>query len=229
MKNLIIHLKYLFKDTVFIGFFLFTMPFTMAEAGSYDDFFKAIRQDDAPAIKTLLLRGFDPNTLDPMARHGLTIALSESALKAAEALLDARGVDVNWLNAQGESPLMYAALKGHLALAQKLIDRDADVNKTGWTPLHYAATKGDVGMIRLLLNHHAFVDSESPNGSTPLMMAAQYGTLEAVKLLLEEGAEPAQKNEQSLTALDFARRASRQDAVDLIAAAMRKRQPAASW
>jgi hypothetical protein len=70
--------------------------------------------------------------------------------------------------------------------------------------------------MRLLLEHHAFVDAESPNGTTPLMMAAQYGTGDAVRLLLEAGAQALQANKQGLSALDFAQRASRPDAIKLL-------------
>ena len=203
--------------------------FSLASAGSYEDFFKAIKQDDAKTMQSLLQRGFDPNTLDPEARHGLTMAVAEPSLKVAEVLIQAKGINVNFLNSADESALMYAALKGHLALAKLLISKDADVNKTGWTPLHYAATNGHVDVIQLLLDNHAFVDAASPNGSTPLMLAAQYGTPQAVKLLLDEGAEPLQKNEQGLTPIDFARRASRIDAERLIAEAIRRQQPKGTW
>ena len=224
MKYLINYFKLLIISVVLIGF-------SICNAGSYDDFFTAIKEDNSQAIKLLVQRGFDPNTIDPQARHGLTMALADSALKAADALLAAPGINVNFLNAQDESPLMYAALKGHLALAKKLILKDADVNKTGWTPLHYAATSGHLEMIRLLLEHHAFVDAESPNGTTPLMMAAQYGSGAAVKLLLDEGAQPMQTNEQGLTALDFALRASRPDAIELLTVTVKSipKPPAGRW
>ena len=203
--------------------------FSVATAGSYDDFFKAIKQDDAKTVQSLLQRGFDPNTLDPEARHGLIMAVAEPSPKVAEVLIQAKGINVNFLNSADESALMYAALKGHLAMAKSLISKDADVNKTGWTPLHYAATNGHVDVIQLLLDNHAFVDAGSPNGTTPLMMAAQYGSPQAVKLLLDEGAEPLQKNQQGLTALDFARRASRIDAERLIGDAIRRQQPKGTW
>ena len=224
MKYLINYFKSLIISVVLIGF-------SICNAGSYDDFFTAIKEDNSQAIKLLVQRGFDPNTIDPQARHGLTMALADSALKAADALLAAPGINVNFLNAQDESPLMYAALKGHLALAKKLILKDADVNKTGWAPLHYAATSGHLEMIRLLLEHHAFVDAESPNGTTPLMMAAQYGSGAAVKLLLDEGAQPMQTNEQGLTALDFALRASRPDAIELLTVTVKSipKPPAGRW
>jgi len=222
VKNFRSYLRFFFCGLVLYGF-------SACQAGSYDDFFKAVKQDDAKTVLSLLQRGFDPNTLDPEARHGLIMAVAEPSLKVAEVLIQASGINVNFLNQANESALMYAALHGHLAAAKLLISKDADVNKTGWTPLHYAATNGHVEIMQLLLDNHAFVDAGSPNGSTPLMMAAQYGSPQAVKILLDEGAEPLQKNEQGLTALDFARRASRIDAEQLIGEAIRRQQPKGTW
>jgi len=222
-----IHLITYFKTSLISLVFV---VFSTAIAGSYDDFFTAIQRDNARGITALIQRGFDPNTIDPQLRHGLILALADSALNAADALLEAPGIDVNFLNAQDESPLMFAALNGQLALAKKLIAKDADVNKTGWTPLHYAATNGHLEIIRLLLDNNAFVDAESPNGTTPLMMAAQYGTGAAVKLLLDQGAQATQKNIQGLSALDFAERASRPDAIRLLKpVAIKPAQPSARW
>jgi uncharacterized protein len=129
-------------------------------------------------------------------------------------------VKVEARNAQGESPLMMAAIKGHLEAARVLIEAKAEVNKTGWTPLHYAASNPEPeskAMVALLLEHHAYIDAESPNKTTPLMMAARYGSSETIQLLLEEGADPSLRNELGLTAVDFARSADRQSQADLIA------------
>jgi ankyrin repeat protein len=57
------------------------------------------------------------------------------------------------------------------------------------------------------------------------MMAVHYGTSESVQLLLKEGADPSLKNQLGLSAADFALRASRKDMADLIAQAIRQRQP----
>ncbi len=197
-------------------------------AGAYEDFFVAILRDDDAAIAALLRRGFDPNTRDPKGQVGLTIALQNGSSKAFAALLASSQVNVEARNAQDESPLMMAALKGNLEAVKALLARDADVNKTGWAPLHYAASAGSrqhVAIIALLLENHAYIDATSPNGTTPLMMAAQYGSNEAVQLLLEEGADPTLKNQLGLTAADFALRVSRTESADKIAAAIRKRQP----
>jgi ankyrin repeat protein len=43
-------------------------------------------------------------------------------------------------------------------IAEQLIKKGADVNKTGWTPLHYAASSGQLAIISLLLDQHAYID-----------------------------------------------------------------------
>jgi len=199
-----------------------------AHAGAYDDFFTAIIRDDGGAITALVKRGFDPNTRDAKGQVGLTLALREGSMKAFDALMKAPGIKVEARNAQDESPLMMAAIKGNLPAARALIAKDADVNKTGWTPLHYAAsctTDDAAAMTNLLLENHAYIDAGSPNGTTPLMMAVRYGAADVARVLLKEGADVTIKNQLGMTAHDFAVGADRKDMVELIAEAMRRRQP----
>jgi ankyrin repeat protein len=212
--------------------FLYLLVFTgfsVCHAGSYDDFFSAIRQDDDVRMTALLQRGFDPNTVDPSGMYGLMMALKESSLKVAVVLVNWSTTNVEVRNAAGESPLMLAALSGELNLCRLLIQKNADVNKPGWTPLHYAATNGHVEVMNLLLEENAYIDAASPNGTTPLMMAAHYGTPAAVKVLLEAGADPMLKNIQGLTAFDFANRGERKESADIISAFIRGRQPKGTW
>lgn len=204
-----------------------------AWAGSYDDFFTAILRDDPGTITALLQRGFDPNTRDAKGQVGLVIALRQESFKAFAALMSSRQTKVEVRNAQDESPLMLAAIKGNFEAVKQLVARDADVNKTGWAPLHYAASGGTEEHLRIasyLLENHAYIDATSPNGTTPLMMAAQYGSTDMVKLLLEEGADPTLKNRLGLTAVNFAQRVGRTETAAQLAAAIRKRQPnAGKW
>ena len=203
--------------------------FSSTQAGSYDDFFSAIVDDDDAAIQTLLTRGFDPNTVDPTGSAGLLLAIRGSSFKVAGRLLNWPGVKVEVRNAADESPLMLAALKGELVLCQVLIKKGADVNKPGWAPLHYPATNGHTDIMNLLLEENAYIDAASPNGTTPLMMAAQYSDVSSVKLLLEAGADPLLRNALGLSAMDFANRASRVESANIISAFVRGRQPKGSW
>ncbi|WP_291144704.1 ankyrin repeat domain-containing protein [Hydrogenophaga sp.] len=203
-----------------------------ARAQSYDDFFAAIKRDDIDTVQRLASRGFDLNTLDPSGQHPLYLAIRDEAPKVSTYLVRQPSVKVEVRNAKGESPLMMAALKARLDLIEALIARGAEVNKPGWAPLHYAATnpgEQSLPVARLLLERYAFIDAQSPNGTTPLMMAAHYGNKAVVKLLLDEGADTAMKNEQGLSAIDFAHRAGRGDVAELIAAAIRQRQSTGKW
>ena len=213
----------------FVCYLVALLSLSLAHAGSYEDFFQAVKQDDGRRITELLQRGFDPNALDPSRTPGLFLAVKEGSLKAATALIAWPKTKVEWRNPKDESPLMIAALKGRMDFVKKLIARGADVNKPGWTPLHYAATGGHLEIMALLLDQNAYIDAASPNGTTPLMMAAEYGSAEAVKLLLDAGADPSLKNQLGLTAIDFANRASRDDSAELIAATVRSGRQKGKW
>ena len=214
-------LKQLFRKLIYLYVFI---AYSLTYAGSYEDYFSAIKTDDAELVSGLLRRGFDPNIPNPQGESGLFLAIRDSSLKVAILLLGWPGTQTDARTVKDESPLMLAALKGLTGLCQELIAKGSDVNKPGWAPLHYAATNGHVAVIALLLENHAYIDAESPNGTTPLMMAAHYGTPAAVTILLEAGADPSLKNEQGLSALDFARGAGRAASVDLILAALRRWQ-----
>jgi ankyrin repeat protein len=213
LSNFTKHIKIVVYLIVFIGNI-------NANAGSFEDFFIAIKQDNPDTIATLINRGFDANTRNPAG---------EPSLKVVITLLSWPKIDVEARNLQDESPLMMACIKGYVELSKQLIARGADVNKPGWAPLHYAATKGHIELINLLLDNHAYIDASSPNGSTPLMMAAMYGTPSAVKLLLESGADPLIKNNLGMTAIDFAQRDNRADSAEIIAAFVRGKLPKGKW
>lgn len=215
-KNLINHFKKAAYLVVFAGF-------STCFAGSYEDYFVAIKKDDAAVVSELLARGFDANTPSEKGAQGLYLALQESSLAVAKALLAWPGTDINAKNLTDETPLMMAALKGQLDIATQLISKGADVNKSGWTALHYASSGGHNALVRLLIENHAYLDAESPNGTTPLMMAAFYGTPETVKILLEAGADPTVRNQRGMNALNFALNGSRSEAANLIALFSRSR------
>ena len=210
------YIKNVFYVVVLIGF-------SCSHAGSYDDFFQAIKRDDVRTIQNLLSRGFDPNTLAPDLQPGLIYAIRSDSAKVALVMAQNTASKVEVRNANDESALMFAALKGMAEVCELLISRDADVNKPGWTALHYAATGGHVPVIRLLLEHNAYIDAASPNGTTPLMMAALYGFDSSVYELIESGADPMLKNAAGLNAVDFALKGRSPDSLTLILNAVGRR------
>lgn len=192
-------------------FYLFVLFATLTVlAGSYEDFFVAVKRNDGGSVTELLQRGFDPNTPDPSGNIALVLALQAENFAVAEALMARPGLNINALNQSGESALMMAALRGNLAWCERLLARGASINKPGWTALHYAAAGPEPKVVKLLLDRGAVVDAESPDKTTPLMMAARYGPEEGVTLLLAHGADPKRTNARNMNAADFARGGGRE-------------------
>lgn len=198
------------RNYFLIVFHLFvTIGFSSAPAGSYDDFFTAIKRDHRHTVEALLKRGFDPNTVDEYGQPGIVAALLLESYQVAAALAESPQLQLEAANASGETALMMASLRDQTALVQRLLNRGAQVNRPGWSPLHYAASAPDDGALKLLLQRGAAVDARAPNGMTPLMMAASEGPSTAVELLLAAGAQPALRNDQGQSAADCARQRGR--------------------
>jgi uncharacterized protein len=181
-----------------------------AYAGAFDDFFRAVRTDDAPTVALLLERGFDPNAHEESGQSALSLAVRERADHVIDALLKHPQLELNAQNRVGETALMLAALQGRLDLVRRLLDRGAAVAQEGWTPLHYAASGPDAQVVALLLARGAAIEARSPNGSTALMMAARYGNEQSVAVLLEHKADAQVRNDRGMDAADFARSVGRE-------------------
>src|SRR5215831_14268530 len=119
----------------------------------------AVRGDDKPAVKPLPAE--------------LAKAIRDGDLKALRAQLDA-GVDVNVRDANGNTPLLLAAVYAGPECVELLLKKGADVNaanKAGATPLIRAAT--DYAKTRLLVAAGANVRVRTAFGNTPLILAAR--------------------------------------------------------
>lgn len=173
-------------------------------AGSYDDFFKALQLDLAPSVKSLLDRGVDANSVDPIRGDpALIYAVRLESKKVLQVLLAAPDINIEARAVNGDTALMVAAYKGEKDVVVALLDKGAEPNRPGWTALHYAASSGNVAIVRLLLEKSAYIDAAAPNQTTPLMMAAASGQTAVIECLLEEGADPSLKNDLGMTARDF--------------------------
>lgn len=181
-----------------------------ASAGSYDDFFQAVGNDNASVAGALLAAGFDPNTPDEKGQPPLLLALRAESFQVAALLLAQPSLKVDSSNGVGETALMMAALRGQVDWLQRLLARGARLDKEGWTPLHYAASGPEPKTVDLLVQRGARLDALSPNKTTPLMMAARYGAEASALMLLASGANPALRNDRNLSAGDFARAAGRE-------------------
>lgn len=193
----------------FAIYIVVTFEVSIAYAGSYEDFFAAVKLDDARTVQTLLARGFDPNSRDEQGQAALYLALREGNFKVAEVLVAQPQLAIDATNTVRETPLMMAALKGHTVWVRRLVERGAQVQREGWSPLLYAATGPATDAVQLLLDKGALIDAASPRGDTPLMMAARFGAESSVGLLLARGADRSLRNDRQQTVVEVAKAAGR--------------------
>jgi hypothetical protein len=119
-----------------------------------------------------------------------------------------KGTDVNSIDADGRTALMYAAYNGHTAVLQLLLEKGAlidlkDVN--GRTALMLAASGPFPAAVKLLLDNQANPNLfDTDEHFTALMYAAAEGHLENVKILLKYHADPSMKDTDGDNAMIFA-------------------------
>jgi ankyrin repeat protein len=169
------------------------------------DWWVGITNDRVNAVKTQVARGVDVNAVNERGQPAVMQAIRDQAWAVYDYLAARRDLEVNAVNTNQETPLMYLAVVGETKRAEALIRRGAQVNRLGWTPLHYAASTGKVETARMLIRHKAIINAPGPDGTTPLMMAAYAGSEATVQLLLGAGADPTAINAQKQTAADWAR------------------------
>ncbi|KAI6298017.1 hypothetical protein MCOR33_005806 [Pyricularia grisea] len=191
-----------------LGTFRETYPLGLPGFGM-ESLIKAMRNNEVDVLRSLLLAGFDPNSLGTDLATPLGFAIHESAnIEFVVQLLDS-GADVGRVaiihgssfseHSDSESHLYPALLvavnSGRDAIANLLLDRGADVNQPARlgvkrTPLQAACEIGSWKMVRLLLQRGADVGAPPARsgGGTALQMAAKEGHVRIVQLLLSLGA-----------------------------------------
>lgn len=186
-----------------------------AHPGVYEDMMQAISIDDEATVGALLKRGMDVDTVSPKGEPLLTLAVREGKPAVIRTIL-AHRPKINARNANGETALMLAAIKGQTDTVKALLEAGGAVNQPGWNPLIYAATTNQLEIARMLLAKGANVDGAADNGTTALMMAAREGHLPMVLLLMEHGADINHKTPYGYTALSMAQSRGKHGIVEVL-------------
>lgn len=116
-------------------------------------------------------------------------------------------VDVNKRDAEGNTPLYHACLKGFRDIVSLLLDCDADVsvaNNSSETPLHAAAKSGNKEIIGKLVQYGADLDATDKEGRTPLIRLLDNKRTDAALFLIEQGADTEITDNSGHKAVDYA-------------------------
>jgi len=191
----------------------------------------AVAQKHPDVVKVLLANRADVHTrseswnqMEAVSPHGvpeynreipygkntaLMFAARVGDLESAR-LLVAAGANVNDEDAWGISVVTLATHSGFVDLAEFLLDKGADPNRSaaGFAPLHEAIMRRDEPLVRTLLAHgadpHAPLQAWTPTrrqssdlhfepelvGATPYWLAARFWQPNVMRLLVELGADP---------------------------------------
>jgi hypothetical protein len=134
-------------------------------------------------------------------------------------LIITHALDVNAKVYRGMTPLHLALRRGHVDVAQLLLDYEADINALDnkkLTPLQSVSCRGDLKVMQFLLERGAALDVQSSFRNTPLFLAALNGHLESVQLLLDHGADVKIRCENGRTPFQIATRWGYNDIAQLL-------------
>jgi len=143
-----------------------------------DHIIRAAALDQVDDVRSLIAKGADVNSHDPMDATPLSYAVRSGSRKP-----------------------------GHVPVIQLLLQHGADPNVSvscRLTPLMYAVQRGDMKVVELLLDHKADVNATTHEGYTALMAASILGSPEIVSLLLRKGANVNATTRDGQTALTLA-------------------------
>jgi len=187
----------------------------------------ATKQGHIDAVRHLIKAGATITTLN--GKHPIHIAAENGHLNLVKLYLDDNPKLLYLTDPYGQTPLLWAATKGHTDTLEYLISKGADLNQAtnfpddeghGKTALHWATERGHTNAVGLLIQAGAAITTL--NGIHPIHIAAAHGHTDTLDYLISEGADlnqatnrPGHKS-HGKTALDYAMKNSYYDTANLL-------------
>ncbi len=162
----------------------------------------AAKAGNLKLVEALIKNGANINLIDDDGNTPLHKAIQgcsleiEGCIEIVKRLVAEKAINLELLNAHGETPLLSASFKGVTAAVKILLENKANVNvifnvahlRFPITPLVWACYLGYTEIAKLLIEYGADINVISMEGKTPIVLACSRGLTEVVELLLEQGA-----------------------------------------
>ena len=195
---------------------------------SYVDRTALMFASTAETAAILIDAGADPDLMDLFNSTALWNMANSGYVEPAKILLSrfsVSGLDLENHGSYGDTPLMRAALMGHMEMARLLLSYGANINAVnnyGTTALILAAAEGHSDMVRFLVSSGADINAQNDNGDTALIQAAYNGSAEDVRILLDAGADPGVAAGDGKNAADLAEERGYPEIAVMIRSRMKK-------
>jgi ankyrin repeat protein len=177
-----------------------------------DDFFKAIRQADAPAVKLFLQGGMSPNVRNRLGETALTAAAASADVPTVRLLVEYKA-DINERDPYGNMPLFVALKKPRDEIFDYLLEKGADPNSDGTAKnvknqsvLYVAVLREKTDAVQKLLEKGADPNRTDAVGSLPIseIVLAYKPDMEAFRMILEKMTDVNKPDVDGSTLLIFA-------------------------
>ena len=174
----------------------------------------ALMEDNVEMIEVLANLGADVNArVDGDSSLGcccwptpLDLAATNGQIGVIHTLVEL-GADVNNVDPNGVSALLFAIRAGHVGSVQALAEHGADVNTSdsnGDTPVLVASEKNLIAVIKMLVKFGANLNLLNVFGFTPVHIACAKGHTEVITTLAELGADMNVFSLENMTPIDTA-------------------------
>ncbi|NGX33710.1 MAG: Phosphocholine transferase AnkX [Candidatus Anoxychlamydiales bacterium] len=156
--------------------------------------------------KKTLIRNIQSLSLEPnLLKKFFFKALLKKDFDIVSALINAKKIDVDTVDENGNTALFYSSELNDLRMAGLLLENGANVNfknAQGNTPLIQAAMHSNVAMLNLLLSSYgALIDDKNLEGSSALMYAISTKNYQNAKALILKNANVDDSDNQGITIL----------------------------
>lgn len=186
---------------------------TEQDAVAYTSIFDAAQKGDIGAVEYYLTNGVKVDDIDEFGDTILHHAATNGHGDLIQDLLENHKPNINVLDADGNTPLMIAAIFNKEEVVKVLLEHNADThiaNIRGSTPAHAAAANSNLGVLELLKEHGADLKAVNDFGWTVMHSAAKGITTKAekwemIKWLLENGVEHEGKDHDGISVSDVFR------------------------